>query len=297
MANEEVTTGLNIDITQFKTALTEANRYIRMANSEFENATAGVEKWSSSADGLRAKITQLNKVLDGQEAAAAALRLEYERVSKEQGENSKGAQELAIKLNKQEAACKKTAAQIDHYQNALDEMESTADEAGDESENLSENLDDVASSAKKADKATEGVAKDMPETMSKAAKETDGLLSKLAKLSGKAIVAGIKGIAAAAGTLVTAFLASGEASKEHITAMAKLDAAYSSAGHSADTAKKTYSELIGVIGDTDQAVEASQQIALLADSEKEAAQWAELGAGVIGKFGDALQPETFFESA
>ena len=235
MSNEEVTTSLNIDITQFKKTLTEANRYIRMANSEFENATAGTEKWTDSADGLRAKITQLNKVLDGQEAAAAALRHEYDRVVQEQGENSKGAQELAIKLNKQEAACKKTASQIRKYEGDLDDAEQTT-------------------------KGTTQETGKMSAAFGKAAKAAGTLAKGLAGIAGKAVVTGIKGIAAASAGLVTAFLASGEASKEHITEMAKLDAAYKSAGHNAKTAAKTYEELYSVIGETDQSVEAAQQI-------------------------------------
>lgn len=300
MAGEEVTTNLNVDITQFKTALTEANRYIRMANSEFENATAGAEKWTSTTDGLRAKITQLNKTLDAQEIAAAALRQEYNRVAAEQGENSAGAQELAIKLNKQEAACKKTAAQIQKYKGDLNDMEAAADDAGDESEKMGAEVEAAADATKKAAENAKDAEKEtsgMSAAFEKAATAAGTLAKGLASVAGKTIVTGIKSLAAASGALVTAFLATGEASKEHITEMAKLDAAYKSAGHSAETAAKTYGELYSVIGETDQAVEASQQIALLAKSEQDAAKWAELGAGVIGKFGDALQPETFFEAA
>lgn len=102
-----------------------------------------------------------------------------------------------------------------------------------------------------------------------------------------------KGIAAVATALVTTSIAT----QEYRDDMAKLDAAYKSANLSTDAAKKAYSDLYRVIGETDQAVEASQQIALLADSEKEVAQWSELAAGVVGTFGDALQPETFYEAA
>ena len=272
MANEEVTTSLNVDITQFKTAMSAASRYIRQANSEFDKATAGVEDWADSTDGLRAKINQLNKTLDAQETQVAALKAEYERVSKEQGENSAGAQNLAIRLNKAEAAVKRTKAEIDKYGKALDD-------------------------AKNDTQDTEKETGQMSAAFDKAAKAAGTLAQGLAKMAGKAIVTGIKSIAAASAGLVTAFLATGEAQKEHITEMAKLDAAYKSAGHSADTAAKTYEELYSVIGETDQAVEAAQQIALLADSEKDATKWAELGAGVVGKFGDALQPETFYEAA
>lgn len=94
-----------------------------------------------------------------------------------------------------------------------------------------------------------------------------------------------------------AFVASVEGSREYRTEMGKLDAAYVTSGHSAETAMNAYKQLYGVIGETDQAVEAAQQIALLADSEKEVMEWSGLAAGVVGRFGDALQPETFFESA
>ena len=272
MATEEVTTELNIDITQFKKALTDANRYIRMANSEFDKASAGVEGFADSADGLQAKLKQLGTIQEAQKAKVEALRLEYDRVAQEQGESSKAAQEMAIKLNKAETAVKKTAAEIKKYENALEETESGTKETTQETGQMSKAFEKAATAA--------------------------GTLAKgLAKIAGKAIITGINGIAAASAGLVTAFLASGEAQKEHITEMSKLDAAYKSAGHSADAAAATYSELYSVIGETDQAVEAAQQIALLADSEKDAAAWAELGAGVIGKFGDALQPETFYEAA
>lgn len=300
MADEEVTTSLNVDITQFKKALSDANRYIRMANAEFENATAGMEKWSDSSDGLQAKITQLNKVLDGQEAAAAALRLEYERVCQEQGENSKGAQELAIKLNKQEAACKKTSASIKKYEGDLEAMENASADAGDESKKMGTDVDKAAGATKKAAdnaKDTEKETNSMAGAFDNAAKAAGALAKGLAGIAGKAVVNGIKGLAAASAGLVTAFLATGEASKEHITEMSKLEASYQSAGHSADAAAKTYGELYSIIGETDQAVEAAQQISLLARSEEDAARWAEQAAGVVGRFGDALQPETFFEAA
>jgi phage-related protein len=252
--------------------MTAASRYIRQANSELDKATAGVEDWADTTDGLQAKIGQLNKVLDAQGTQVAALKVEYERVAKEQGENSAGAQNLAIRLNKAEAAVKKTKAEIDKY---------------------SKSLEDNGKDTKETEKETV----QMSAAFDKAAKAAGTLAKKLAGMAGKAVVTGIKGIAAASAGLVTAFLATGEASKEQITSMAKLNAAYKSSGHTAETAAKTYGELYSVIGETDQAVEAAQQIALLANSEKDAASWAELGAGVIGKFGDALQPEAFFEAA
>ncbi len=89
----------------------------------------------------------------------------------------------------------------------------------------------------------------------------------------------------------------GEETREYRAEMGKLQTAFETNNFSAETAKNTYKELYSIIGETDQCVEASQQIALLSTNEQEAAQWAEYAAGVFAKFGDALQPETFYESA
>lgn len=269
---EETTVTLNIDITKFKSAMTAANRYIRQANSEFDKASAGVEGFADSTDGVRAQISKLSKIMAAQETQVAALQHEYDRVAAEQGENSAGAQELAIKLNRAQAAVKKTKAELGRYKAKLDDAESGTEQ-------------------------TEQATHQMAAAFGKATTAAGKLVKGLAKIAGKTVVNGIKGITAASAGLVTAFLATGEAQKEHITEMAKLEAAYKSAGHTTKTAAKTYDELYGVIGETDQAVEASQQIALLSKSEQDAAKWAQMGAGVIGKFGDALQPETFFEAA
>ena len=99
------------------------------------------------------------------------------------------------------------------------------------------------------------------------------------------------------GIVGAAWAASVEGSREYRTEMGKLNTAFTTAGYTTKTASDAYRTLYGVIGQTDQAVEAAQQIALLANAEKDVAEWAGLAAGVAGRFGDALMPETFFEAA
>lgn len=99
---------------------------------------------------------------------------------------------------------------------------------------------------------------------------------------------------AAAGTAIVGTAA---ATEEYRQNQAQLNAAFEQAGFSAGSAKDAYRELYRVIGDDDQAVESAANIAMLADSEKEAAKWAELASGVLGTFHDTLQPEAFYEAA
>ena len=109
--------------------------------------------------------------------------------------------------------------------------------------------------------------------------------------------AGIGAVVAGAGAAVGALVASAEATREYRTEMGKLTTAYETVGHRTEIAEEAYKRLYAVIGETDQTVEASQQIALLAESEEDVIAWADLGAGVVARFGDALQPEAFYESA
>lgn len=109
--------------------------------------------------------------------------------------------------------------------------------------------------------------------------------------------AGLSVAAGAIAGVATALMAAGESTKEYRTNIGKLTSSFEATGKSAKGAKNVYNELFRIIGDSDVAVEASQQISLLAKSEEEAAKWAGLASGVVATFGDALQPETFFEAA
>ena len=140
-------------------------------------------------------------------------------------------------------------------------------------------------------------AQDEIKNLEKTGKDSGGKFGNAMKAMGKAVGTAMKAVGAAIAAGITAIVALGESTREFRTEQAKLTTAFDAAGHSAETATKVYDELFGVIGEYDQATEAAQQIALLADSEEEAIKWAELGAGVIGRFGDALQPEAFYEAA
>ena len=148
--NTETTTKFKVDISELKSQFAEAQRQIRLANSEFKAATAGMDNWSKSADGLSAKINQLNNVLTAEKAKLASLESQYALVAKEQGENSKGAQELLIKINNQRAAIGRTEASLSKYDQQLDEVKKGMAGVDDEAEDVSSAFKDVGKSADKA---------------------------------------------------------------------------------------------------------------------------------------------------
>ena len=126
--NNETTTKFKVDISELKKGIQEANRQIRLANSEFKAATAGMDDWSKSADGVSAKITQLNSVLTAQKSKLENLEKQYELVVQEQGENSKGAEELRIKINNQKAVVGETEKQLRSYNAKLEDIQSASKE-------------------------------------------------------------------------------------------------------------------------------------------------------------------------
>ena len=91
-----------------------------------------------------------------------------------------------------------------------------------------------------------------------------------------------------AAAVVTALAANSAATVEYRQNQAQLNAAFEQAGMTTQSAKEAYQQLYKVIGDDDQAVESAANIAMLADSEQNAAKWAELASGVLGTFHDTL---------
>ena len=100
--NNNYTAKFKVDISDLKKNITEANKNIRMANAEFKAATAGMDDWKNSAEGISEKLKQLTKVLDSENAKLKSYQEQLERISKAEEENSKRAE--VLKKQYQEAA-------------------------------------------------------------------------------------------------------------------------------------------------------------------------------------------------
>ena len=252
-----LTIELNGDTTKLGNALESVNKQSRNLSSELGQVNKLLKMDPGNADLLAQKQEILAQAVETTSQKLETLK-EAERQVQAQFERGEVSADQVRALQREIVA---TEQKLDQYKNAAKETAEAIDDLGQKS--------------------------------GKTAQETADLKNQLADVAG----AGLKGIGAAVGAAATALTAAAESTREYRTEMGKLDAAYTASGHSSETATAAYKELVGVIGETDQSVEAAQQIALLAESEQDVAKWADLAAGVVGKFGDALQPETFFESA
>lgn len=124
-------------------------------------------------------------------------------------------------------------------------------------------------------------------------KKQTGAFSKIGTAAGTLA----KGVMGAGAALGGAFIAATEGTREYRTSMGQLEAAFMTADHSAAAAKNTYTDLNAVLGDSGQATEAAQQLAMLTDNEKELDNWTHILTGVYATFGEALPVEGLAEAA
>ena len=185
-ASNETTTKFKVDISDLKKGIQDANREIKLANSEFKAASAGMDNWAKSADGVSAKISSLEKTLDAQKKVLSLYEAELENVKKEYGENSKEAQEMQIKLNNQQAAVNATAKELSKYKDTLSTLQAAEEGAADGAADQAKETDKLGDSLKDAQKD----AKDASEGFT----VMKGVLADLAATAIKSVVSGLKDI-------------------------------------------------------------------------------------------------------
>lgn len=142
------------------------------------------------------------------------------------------------------------------------------------------------------------------ESYKDAVKETNVQLKHLGDFSedtsdkmANALGAGLKTATAGLTAVVAGATAAAESTREYRADMGKLEVAFETAGHSSSAATKTYKELQGVLGDSGQAVEAANHLALLATNEEDLAKWTDIATGVYATFGASLPIEGLTEAA
>ena len=141
--------------------------------------------------------------------------------------------------------------------------------------------DEIDDAADKADKASVKLEK------------VGSVLKGLAVTAGAAVAAA----GAALAGLTKSFLDLAESTREYREDQAKLDAAFTTAGFTAEQAGEAYTGFYAILGEEDRSVEAVNHLAKLCSTEEELAQWTDIAAGVWATFGDSLPIEGLTEAA
>lgn len=135
---------VGLDITDYKTAVAEMNRSIRVIESGFRASAAALGDWSNDASGLELRMKALTSQIGIQQQKVSALQAEYQRVAEEKGENSRAAQELEIKLNREVEALGKMQTELSGTEAALEEMAGGEAAAGEGAQELADSQEAAA---------------------------------------------------------------------------------------------------------------------------------------------------------
>lgn len=315
---DEITTKFKVDISDLKKGITEANQNIKLANAEFKAASAGMDNWAKSSDGITAKLKQLASVLAAQEKKLESYKKQQQEIDKAYTENGKRADELKAKMTQLASqGVSKTSEEYKKYEKALSDVEKEQTANKKASDNMkvtilnqqaavnktekeirdyNDALDKLEQESRQADNASKSVETSLKDVGNEA-KKTDKKIGDLANKIAGDLKKGLTAIGAAAAGFITSLVASSEASQEFVEDMGKLETAFTTSGHTVDTAKKAYKDFVGILGETDQSVEAVNHLAKLTQNEKELAEWTNIAAGIYGTFGDSLPIEGLTEAA
>jgi len=146
MADEILGGKWTLDTTDLKAGLTEANRLIRIADTEFKAAAASMGTWGENADGLSARIKSLSTIVDIQEQKVRALKEQHQQVSEVYGSNSKAAQDLEVAINKESASLNRNKLELDETKVSLTNLKDGSAELEKQKEALKQKTDDLTSS-------------------------------------------------------------------------------------------------------------------------------------------------------
>jgi phage-related protein len=329
---ETLGASFQIDVSNLKAGLAQANRLVKESNSQFKAAAAGMGDWTKSQDGLTAKIKNLNDVANIQQKKVEALQSEYERlIADGLDPTSAAAVKLRTQINNEKAALAQTQSEITKYSSALDEMKASANENISASQKLKNEISsqqtkldelkskyqDVVLEQGKNSQAAKNLAKDISalnsDLSSNKRKLDESKISlddaaKASKDSGdgftvaKGAVAtfignGLNKLVDAAKNAVSSLLGLADETREFRQDLNTLTTAYDEAGFSTAQATETWKELYGVFGEDDRAVEAANNIARMSKSQEELNMWTKITTGVWGTYQDALPVESLAEAA
>lgn len=221
--DENYTAKFRIDVSDLKKGIEEANKQIKLANAEFKNATAGMDDWSKSADGLSAKIKQQQSVVEAEKQKLELLKEQLTRVQQAQENGQKIIDDLndkyneAVKLygeNSDEA--KKYAKQLDDAEKAQERNAKAADDLALKILNQDTNVKNAEAQIGKFESALDGLEKEEGEAekstddLNESFKDSDGSLDAfgvaLGNLASGAVTAIINKLGELAGAVKDAYL-------------------------------------------------------------------------------------------
>lgn len=334
-AKNEAKIRFSAETKEFDKGLKSANSTLSGLRSELRLNEAQMKANGTSIDGLKAKQQNLNAQMDAAKDKTSALAAKLEAAEAIFGENSEEANKLRIQLNNAQIAEAKLQEAINKCNSELEQHEQAAKDAEKASSKLSDEIGDQESELKRlkdayvdavlefgegSDEAKalagrigdlSGELKTNKKRMADAAKAADELdqslddaedrdeggftvlKGALADLASE----GIQMVVGAVKDMISYFAGLPQETMELRQDFGTLTTAFDNVGLGAATATNTWKELYKVFGEDDRAVETANNIARIADNEKDLNDWVTITTGIWGTYQDSLPVEGLAEAA
>lgn len=115
MAEEIGSLHIDMSLTNadFKKGMQDVGNRLKVAQSEFKLAGAGIKDFGKSMDGLKAKSKLLENTLKAQKEKVDFLKQRYEQLKSTQGENAASTQRMLVAYNNAQAAMRTTQSRLE----------------------------------------------------------------------------------------------------------------------------------------------------------------------------------------
>ena len=289
MANK-IIKGITVEIGGDTTNLAKALEGVNDKSSKLSKELGDINRLLKMDPGNVDMLAQKQKVLaeavNNTSSKLETLR-EAERQVQEQFARGDASAEQVRTLQREILGTEK---KLEGYKKAVKETDEELKKLSEAADGAGDDLDEFG---KKSDRAKERVKKlaDAADEMEKKGKSLEDTLSNI----------GTNGLTALTGAVagaIAGLTAAAESTRQYRTEMTKLDTSFTDNGHSSEAARTAYTELQGILGETEQSVEAANHLAKLTDNEKDLATWTgDILPGVFATFGASLPIEGLTEAA
>lgn len=244
----------------FTTELENTNEVAQKAKTEFEDVTKTMVDWRSNADGLTAKIKQLNTVLPEQQKLVATLEREYAELTSQQDYSEESAKQIQDEWKKQNKTLNSLKNELNKYSGELKYLKGSTDQAEKENEELKQSFDELKNEVGGGLKTA-----------------FKGLVTTMVAYAGS-----LAGVA--------------ESTREYRQDLSKLQTNADSANVSLKDSKKVLKDLNAITGETDSNIEALSNLMMAGFKDNQLEQAVETLSDAVIKFPDTLKVESLADS-
>lgn len=294
------TSGLSKELKGVNSLLKLDPKNTELLAQKQEVLTESIEQTSKKLEALESVQDQVYKKWQKYKEVKPQIDKVAESITKTEKE-LEGLKEEQEKAQKAFEKGKITQQQFDEINNKVKECKTSLSELRKEQKELSNGTVSTENyrNYRREIILTENKLQDLKSEASnwtKASKSLDDISSKVTKVGSAFSNIGSKlSVGVTAPILGLATLS--KTTQTNVEDMGKLEVAFTTAGHTAETAQNVFQNMVGILGETDQAVEASNHLAQLTNNTEELAKWTNISAGVYATFGDSLPLEGLTEAA